>query len=203
MLGKSGCGFAQIARLFLSAQARWPVAHYDAHFLAAEQSGYAHLVAGAECGIVGDNERGVGDIEHAEHAGVIEQTHIHAATVGRVVVHYLQVPAAYRFLLHEVLKHGDVFDFRHAYHSRTAGGRLGGELAYGISHIGLFAPIFLAIPLLGAFGRKFQVVGAVAVDGVEEVFEIIKSHAECLVAIVGILRIYLYRGGKQGYGCYE
>jgi hypothetical protein len=77
--------------LFLAAYARWPVVHYYCYLLSEQAAHHAHLVAGAERNGV---EAVVCHIMYAEIAGVVDQTHVDAAGVGRIMMDDAQVQVA-------------------------------------------------------------------------------------------------------------
>ena len=91
-------------------------------------------------------------------------------------MHDLQAPRLDFGLLHQVFEHTNVLNFRHADNGRAVGRGFRCHLTDSIRHIVLLLPIFLMVPLTSTIGRKFQVVGAVGVDGVEQVFQVVKRY---------------------------
>ncbi len=199
-----GC-LAEPRALFRAAATRRPVVDYYGHACRAQEAYHTHLVARAEVGQRVYVEQVVGDVDGAEILRVVEQSHVHAAAVRGVVVHYAEVAVSQRLGLDEVFEHGAVLDFADAYHGRTVGRRLCGELRDGVGHVVDFAPILLAVPLAVALRRELQVVFSVVVDGVEEVFKVVESHT------VHLGRFLAHRGfglcrkqesAEEPRGCY-
>ena len=178
------------------------------HLLSSEHTGNAQLITRAELGIVRQIlvDALVGDIEHLEETGVVEQTYIHATTVGAVVVHNL-IAAIFQFgLTHEVLQHGDVLNLTDADEDGTLGRRaLDFHLADGIGHVVLFLPILGTIPLASAFGREFLVIDAIVVDGVEQVLQVIEHDAIHQVAAIlfGLLLVFILGHCQRRQQCHQ
>jgi hypothetical protein len=90
-----GC-LAEPRTLFRAAAARRPVVDYYGHACRAQEAYHTHLVARAEVGQRVYVEQVVGDVDGAEILRVVEQSHVHAAAVRGVVVHYAEVAALTR-----------------------------------------------------------------------------------------------------------
>ncbi len=169
-------------------------------FIPVEDAGDTHLVAGAEVGVVWNDKSVVGHVKNLEHAGIIEESHVHAAAVGRVMVNNLKHPFLDGFGLYEVFKHAAVLDFRHAEDSRPHRGGLGGHLRNTVGKVVNFAPVFFPVPLARALRGKFEVIFSVVIDCVEEVFKVVEPHAEneeLLVVIFLGRSTHDYKKGKD------
>ncbi len=58
------------------------------------------------------------------------------------------------------------------------------HLAYRIGDVLDFRLIFFSVPLLCAFGRILEIIFAVIVYGIEEIFQVVKAYAENLITLV-------------------
>ena len=144
----------------------------------------------------------VGHIFELEVAGVVHQADVDAAFVGRVVVHDLQVPGLDFGLVCDVFHHRAVFNLAHADYGRAYGRCLGLELRYGIGEVVYLEPVFAAVPLSRTLGGELLVAAqGVVGDGVEEVFEVVKSNAGDLHAAAAV--VLGMCGGRCGEGCDE
>ena len=154
------------------------------HLLAGKQAGDAHLVAGEECGVIFDGQPMIRHVEHPEKAGIVEQAHIHATAVGRIVVHNLQTAVLQSRVGNKVVEHRAVLDFRHTDYCRTLRCQVASHLADGIRHIVDFLPILVAIPLASAVRTEFEVVFTIIVDGIEQILQVIECYSESLILLL-------------------
>ena len=142
------------ARRLLSAQARGPVVDHHRHGVAGKDAHHANLVAGAEvvvpfivqhAGRVGGcgstrkvllAKALVGNVEHAEVARVVHHAHVHATTVGTlVIIGYLQAPVFNQWVARNIFKHCLILYLAHANDGRAIGGVRGLHLREGIGHV--------------------------------------------------------------------
>ncbi len=170
-----GGGNAARHGTLLTAHTRRPVHHDEVHHLAIEEAGNDQLVTGDELRVAGNDGMIRLAVRQLEIFRVIEQPHIHATAVGRVVVHHLIVATLDFGLGHQVFKHMAVLNLRHAKDSYAVGCDVGADGGDGIGHVMEFVEVFLGIPLVGALGQELLVVFLRVVDGVEEVFQVIEA----------------------------
>ena len=129
--------------------------------------------------------------KHSEEFGIVDEAHVHAARVGRVMVHDLIAPVADGFRRHKRLPSTLLFSI--SLSPITAGPS--GVVLMVICEIAydrflILLQYFLLSHLQGTFGRKLQIVPAIVVDGIEKIFQVVESHAVC-----GVFLLRLRGGG--------
>ena len=78
----------------------------------------------------------VGNVEHAEVARVVHHAHVHATTVGTlVIIGYLQAPVFNQWVARNIFKHCLILYLAHANDGRAIGGVWGLHLREGIGHV--------------------------------------------------------------------
>ncbi len=196
-----GCNTARHGA-FLATHTRWPVHDDEVHHLAIEEARNDQLVAGDKLRVAGDDSMIRLTVRQLEILRVIEQPHIHATAVGRVVVHYLIVAVLDFGLGHEVFKHLAILDLRHAKDSHTVGRDVGADGGDGVGHVVEFVEVFLGIPLVGALGQELFVKLQRVVNGIEEVFQVIEADQADFISLFFLcfeVRKTKYKGQKGKY----
>ena len=87
MLGKGCCRFPFGARLFFSAQPRGPVVHDEVYPFTGQCPRYDQLVTGEQVGKFGGAQTRAATRFERELVFVVDESHVDAAGVGRVVVY--------------------------------------------------------------------------------------------------------------------
>ena len=176
-----GRGVALEGRCRLSAQPRGPVRDHEEEGLVVDRSPHRHDAARAPVGQRGDPHGDVGAAFEFEDIRTVEERHVHAAQVGRVVV-------ADRITCRkELARRCDVFqdravlDLRDADHRRIVAVD-GGDVEQHALHVAEFLVVLGRIPPLRTVGKELFVVGFGVVDGVEEVLHVVEHD------LVGLLR---------------
>ena len=169
----------------LAADTRREVRHEEGEHLAAQQAAHHQDVARAEIRLLllihieldaaarkGERDRTA--LQHLEHAGPVEQRHVHATTVGTVEMDDLEVGLRNLGLDHQVLEDVAVLDLAHAQHGVP-------DLVVLLhcpddrGHVVELLGVFDIRPLVFAVGQIFIVVLALVVIGVEEVLEVVEA----------------------------
>ena len=197
-----GCNTAGHGAL-LATGTRRPVHDDEVHHLAIEEARDDQLVAGDELGILGDDGAVCLAVGWLEVFWIVNQTHIHASAIGRVVVNHLVV-AAFQFGLgHQILQHGAVLHLRHAEDGHAVGRDVGTDGRDGVCHVVELSQVFLGVPLVDALGQELLVVLVRVVDGVEEVLQIVEPDEAdfvCLFLLCVKARKTKYKSQKCQYG---
>ena len=197
---QGGGGHATRQRAFLATVARRPVHDDEVHHLAVKQTRDHQLVAGDEVGLVGDDGTVRLAVGQLEILGVVEQSHVDATAVGRLVVHDLIVTVLDFGLAHEVFQHRAVLDLRHAEDGHAVGRPVGADGGDGVGHVVEFGEVFLGVPLVGALRQELLVVFVRVVDGVEEVLEVIEADEADLIGLLLLGGDVVYAEG-EGQNC--
>ena len=102
MTAEVGSGHTARHGAFLATSTRRPVHDDEVHHLAIEEARDDQLVAGDELGVIGDDGMIGLAVGQLKVFRIVNQTHIHATAVGRVVVHDLVVAVLQLGLGHKV-----------------------------------------------------------------------------------------------------
>ena len=174
-------GDALELRGVLAAQTRRPVGHHEEERFVLDLAPHRQDVARLEVGQIRDFGLDRTAALQFEHRRPIEERHIDAARLGRVVVHDPVIGRSELRRRHDILEHRAGLDLRNADHGRIVPveGRKVEQHAFDVRQ---FLVIFRRIPLLGPFGRELVVAHLGVVDRVEEVLQVVEHH------LVGLLR---------------
>ena len=150
----------------------------DANVFSSHRAFNEELVARLEVRVVGDDQWMRARLRVAEEARIVDQGHVDAASVGRVVVNVLEIHLLGRRRVDEVAHDAFVFNLRNADDGRTARAVWTGEVADDACHVVQLLLIFFLRPLVWS-GRQVFVIALVVgvVFIVEKVFEVVEDHA--------------------------
>ena len=119
--------------------------------------------------------------EHAalggEESGVVEQCAVHAAAVGALDVDELVAASGQFRLCDEIGQCACVLHLGQADDGSPHGQFVGAEIRQHLGHVFQFGVVLHRAPLVDALGGVLVVVLPGVVDGVEEVFLVVESHA--------------------------
>ena len=176
-----GGALALGCRSLLAAQARRPVGHHEIERFPVDRPPHRHHVARAEIRQALHRKRDRGAALELEHVGTVVERHVHAAGIGRIVVHDAVIGRGEFGRSDHVFHDIAVLDLRNADHHRVVLVDGGDVEQHARKVIDLFG-VLGRIPLLGPLGRKLLVVNLRVADRIEEVFEVVEND---LVGFLG------------------